>query len=150
MVASGAKILASDINTVMPNSEVFNLFLGSTLTITGTAYANMTGCTLNFTKRLTASALKISVFGSGFANLTAAGYNTTYGMLINAVDYDILRMFWQTLNTHTPFAGVNSVASGLAAGTYAVQLRAKNSVASRSTLHDTSDAISFEVTEIPT
>jgi hypothetical protein len=148
-MAAGEPVFASDFAALMPNEGVFSLFRSTTLDITGTTYADYTGATISFTKQLATSALSVFVGGSGYANLTAAGYTTTYGVLINGVDYDVKRMFWQALTTHYSFAGKARVAPAIAAGAYTIQLRAKNSVASRQTRHDSSDDISFSVTEIP-
>lgn len=148
MVAAGDKTNASDVNTVMPNSKAYSLFRTTTFDITTTTYADYTGATFTFTKRLASSGLLVFVGGSGYANGTA-GYATTYGVNINGVDYDVNRYFWQVTATHYAFAGFMPIAYGLAVGTYTVQLRAKNAVATRTTRHDSSDTISLTVTEIP-
>lgn len=148
-MAAGEPVTSSDFAALMPNEGVYSLFRSTTLDITTTAYADYTGATISFTKYLASSALSVFIGGSGYANLTAAGYTTTYGVLVGGVDYDVKRFFWQALSTHYGFSGKARVAAGIAAGAYTIQLRAKNSVASRTTRHDSSDDISFSVTEIP-
>lgn len=147
-MAAGDPVYASDSLALMPNTGVYSLFRSTTLDITTTTYADYTGATIAFTKRLTTSGLLVTVGGSGYANLTAAGYTTTYGISVGGTDYDVKRFFWQALSTHYGFAGQARVAAGVAAGAYTIQLRAKNAVASRTTRHDSSDDISFSVTEI--
>lgn len=146
---AGDPVYASDIAALQPNTGVYSLFRSTTLDITTTTYADYTGASFSFTKKLTATALLVTVGGSGYANLTAAGYTTTYGVNVNSTDYDVKRFYWQALSTHYGFAGQARVAATLTAGTYTVQLRAKNSVASRTTRHDSSDDISVSVQEIP-
>lgn len=149
MANAGDPVYASDFAALIPNAGVYSLFRSSTLDITLTGYADYTGATISFTKKLTSTGLLVSIAGSGYANLTAAGYTTTYGVAIGGVDYDIKRFYWQALATHYGFAGHGKVTSGaVAAGAYTIQLRAKNSVASRQTRHDSSDDISFSVMEI--
>lgn len=148
-MAAGEPVYASTLAAAMPNTGVYSLFRSTNMDITTTTYADYTGATVSFTKYLTTSGLLVFVGGSGYANLTAAGYTTTYGVSISGTDYDVKRMFWQALSTHYSFAGAARIAPGLAAGAYTIQLRAKNSVASRTTRHDSSDDISVCVTEIP-
>jgi hypothetical protein len=148
-VPAGEPVYSTDVVALVPNIGVYSLFRSTTLDITTTTYADYTGASFPFTKRLAATALLVTIGGSGYANLTAAAYSTTYGINVNSVDYDVKRFYWQALSTHYGFAGQARVAAALAAGTYTIQLRAKNAVASRTTRHDSSDDISFSVQEIP-
>lgn len=149
-MASGDPVFASTLSALLPNTGVYSLFRSTTLDITTTTYADYTAASISFTKLLTTSGLLITVGGSGYANLTAAGYTTTYGVNIGGTDYDVKRFFWQALSTHYGFSGQAKITSGVvAAGAYTIQLRGKNSVASRTTRHDSSDDISLSVIEIP-
>jgi hypothetical protein len=50
------------------------------------------------------------------------------GVLINGIDYDVASAAIETAGVTSPAVGFNIVASGLASGTYTIQLRWKRTV----------------------
>ncbi len=148
-MAAGDPVSAASVAQLTPNVGVYSLFRTTTYDLASNGNVDYTGAFLSFTKMQSSTGLLVTVAGSGFANLTAAGYSVTYGVNIGGIDYDILRYFYQALATHYAWSGQLRIPSAsVAAGVYTVQLRARNSIASRQTRHDSSDFISVSVMEI--
>lgn len=126
------------------NVKVYSAFLGSIMDITSTSYQNFTDASVSITKSAGTS-LAVTIQGTAFAD-SGSDYITSYGVTVNSSNYDVCRLYWNNALVHMAFGGTAAV-TGVGAGTFTVQVVAKNSAGSQMTRHDTSDHISLMVME---
>lgn len=120
---------AKQLNAII-NSE--DLFLAPSFTCTDTSYEDFTSASLSFEKRMsdTESDLRIRIDAAGFLVATPS-VNCTLGVNIDGDDYDITLQRFNLDSTHFCW-GRSRRLSGIPAGTYTVQVRAKLDTAARS------------------
>jgi hypothetical protein len=124
---------ARQMNTII-NTEDAN-FVPS-FTCTTTSYANFTGASLSFDKLMgaTESDLRVTIMASGYL-VASASINTQLGVNIASTDYDVSLFRFNQISVHQSWVDWKRISS-IAAGTYTVQVRAKNDTASRSVIYD--------------
>jgi len=121
--ASGQTLTAAKLNA-LANNVSLSTGVTSTHSLTSTtSYANMAATSsVSITKSSAATALYVSATITAVSTATAT--RAMIGVNINGVDYDLFKMFFD-VTTRISMAGGDKVASGLAVGTYTVQLRWK-------------------------
>jgi hypothetical protein len=102
----------------------FNGNIVGPLTTVSAAYIDVTGVTFNFVKEYASTRVCLDGSGAGFATV-ATNTVAQFGVSLGGVDYDLFNITWNPINEHLAHSGINYVATGLAAGTYTVQLRWK-------------------------
>lgn len=110
---------------------------------TSTTYVNW-GPSVSFTKR--SSGTRLVVIGTGSMYRTVAALTATLGVNINSTDYDVVKRPIDVSTSHTQLAGATEI-TGLAAGTYTAQLRAKTSAGQINV--DSGDCSSITILEVP-
>lgn len=128
MFLAGQRPTARQMNTIINSAD---LFLAPNFDCTTTAYANFTGGTLAFEKLMGSSEsdLRVRIDVSGFL-VASAPVNCTIGVNINGSDLDITYQRFNTAQEHLCW-GRSRRLTGIPAGPYTIQVRAKNDIASR-------------------
>lgn len=120
-------------------------------TTTSGSYASLgsSATSVSFTKRLTSTAIRIDLHAT--VQPTTAATAVRFAVLINGTDYDVASFVCNSANARDQVSGTAIVASGLAAGTYTVQIRWKrNAGAGTVQRFITDDWQSMTVTEVYT
>jgi hypothetical protein len=130
MFLAGQRPTARQMNTIINTAD---LFLAPNFSCTTTTYADFTSASLVFEKLLPAanSDLRIWINVSGFL-VASAPVNNTIGVNISGTDYDITLQRFNTAAVHQCWGRMRRI-TGIAAGSYTIQVRSKNDTASRTT-----------------
>lgn len=119
---------------------------------TGTAYADLPGASVTFTKILggTQSDVEIEIAGQGYNSAGAApiAYVFFLGVRVAGADWAVCRYFFNAALDHRQFAGSVRIPN-LAAGALTVQLRGRNGSAGPTTTIGPDDLVVVTVREIP-
>ena len=130
MFLAGQRPTARQMNTIINTEE---LFLAPNFNCTTTTYADFTSGSLVFEKLMPAASsdLRIWISVSGFLVATPP-VNNTIGVNIAGTDYDITYQRFNVAATHFCWSRARRI-TGLAAGSYTIQVRSKNDTAARTT-----------------
>jgi hypothetical protein len=142
--SAGQRLAASDLNR---DAQSLSALIGAGTT-TSASYVNMPATSsVVVTKASAATRLRIEFSCSSF--VTVASTVTAFGVLVNGVDTDISRMFFNPASTHeTCPTGVIYI-SGLAASAWTVQARWKRATGAAGTLTtDANDWITLDAQEV--
>jgi len=125
---AGRRPTARQMNTIINSGD---LFLSPSFNCTTTTYANFTGGSIVFQKLMGSSESDLRVRLDASAFLQASNpVNCTLGVNINSTDYDITYQRFNVTQTHFCWGRFRRL-TGIPAGTYTIQVRAKNDTASR-------------------
>lgn len=130
MFLAGQRPTARQMNTIINSAD---LFLAPNFNCTTTTYADFTGGTLAFEKLMGSSEsdVRIRIDVAGFLVATPP-VNCTIGVNFAGSDSDITYQRFNVAATHFCW-GRSRRFSGVAAGSYTIQVRAKNDTAARTT-----------------
>lgn len=147
-ISVGQKLRASRLSEVA-NTDIFNSIGGCTLSTTSASYVDITNATKSFTKigSATDSDLIVTASLSGFSTVTGTDFRV--GVNVDSTDYDLVKMAFNTANTHTALPTGAVRITGLAAGTYTVKLRAKRPAGTGTLTVDSGDSVSMVIHERP-
>lgn len=109
----------NDSTSVLPPSSESNWFAGPSGSNNTSTYAVVTGTGITFTKRRPESRVYVHLAGSGFSASAASGGE--YAARIAGLDFSMAQFFWNNAAEHHSFSGFRHL-SGIAAGTYTVQV----------------------------
>lgn len=118
-------------------------------TTTSSSYANFPATSsFSFTKQYSSSdtSLKVDLHVTSYA--TSVTSSVSFGVNINSTDTDVAQLTYNTANNHTQTSGTK-VITGLAAGTYTVQIRWKRTGGAGTVTVDGADWVSMTVQEVP-
>ncbi len=147
-ISVGQKLRASRLSEVA-NSDIFNSIGGCTLSTTSASYVDITNATKSFTKIGSAADSDLIVTASLSGYVTVTGTDFKVGVNVNSVDYDIIKLAFNTANTHTALPTGAVRITGLAAGTYTVKLRAQRPAGTGTLTMDSGDSVSMVIHERP-
>jgi hypothetical protein len=119
---------ARQMNTIINTEDVkFTVNFSST----STSYIDFTGASLSFDKLMgsTESDLRVTLSAAGFL-LATPSVNCTLGVNVDSTDYDVSLMRFNDAGIHHAWTDWSRISS-ISAGTYTIQVRAKNDTAAR-------------------
>jgi hypothetical protein len=130
-------------------TAALNSAMGST-SITATAYTSFTApSSVFFVKKRAETSVKVTLQFSWRSG--AVPQSAKFGVQIGGTDYDVFQQeITVSANAHTPGTGGTAVLTGIAAGSYTVQLRGKriSTPAGGTITCDTNDWVSLVVEEV--
>lgn len=129
------------------NVETLRFPPSGTITFSTTSYADMTGATQTFTKRLTNSRLHVDLKAQGRATTVGAAYFGYVGININGTDYDVSQYFFDLVNVDRAWSGDRMI-DDVPAGTYTITLRGKLGTAAKAFTVGTSNLLTATFTEV--
>lgn len=113
-----------------------------------TSYGNFTlGLMSSFVKRAGYTTLRLALTSGGFAATGAGIYSAQFGVNILGTDYDVNTFFFNTGAEHHAWAGSLEI-TGVAAGTFDIQVRCKVGTAAKVLTVDNNDLVCLTVTEL--
>lgn len=120
---AGQKLRASRLRTI-ENTDIFNTIGGGTIGGTASAtYVDVTGASKSITKVGASADSDLIVMLSVSCFVSVAGTVVRFGVRVNGVDIDMTQMPVNAASAHTPMPLGATRITGLAAGTYTVQVR---------------------------
>jgi len=129
----------------VPHTDMVHVVPTPTRVTTSSSYVNFPDTSsVTFTKLRSDTDLVLSMWGSSYVSVTST--STDLALQINGTDHQVAYLFHNTINEHASCNGINSV-TGLAAGTYVVQLRWRRFSGTGTVSCDGADPISWTVTE---
>lgn len=141
--SAGQRVSAAELNR---DAQALSALTGAGTTTSAT-YANMPATSSQaVTKASAGTRLRIEFSCSSF--VTVASTVTSFAVLVNGVDTDISRLFFNPASTHEACPTGIVYISGLAAGAWTVQARWKRTSGTGTLTLDANDWISLDVMEV--
>lgn len=151
-INAGKKISASDQAPLraLANQKKTRFEALANTPFTATAYVDLPGASVSFTKLLDGSQsdLEIEITGQGYNSAGPSTYVFFLGARVANADWNICRYFFNAALDHRQFVGSVRI-PGLAAGALTVQLRGRNGTAGPTTTVGADDLVIVTVREIP-
>lgn len=142
--SAGQRVSAAELNR---DAQALSA-LTSAGTTTSATYANMPATSSQaVTKASAGTRLRIEFSCSSFATV-AVNTITSFAVLVNSVDYDISRFYFNNTSEHHACPTGVVYVSGLAAGAWTVQARWKRTSATGTCGLDANDWITLDVMEV--
>lgn len=138
-----------DVLRDVSNQNLFSAIGTASLTASATSYTSATGAAQSFTKNRGSTLTDVLgiILVAGFRSTSTVPL-TTIAINDGTTDWPAAVIAYNTLLEHLSFGGVARM-TGLAAGSYTMTLRAKESAATGSWTLNSGDTVSMMLMEVP-